>query len=135
MKNFLEILSENYKHCNDTMNMGLESKEEYVGSMIFDFTTYDGDLYSLFALEMIEVIDCILNRKTFKYIKDKNNYKNYILMCNMPFLVDKLEWGGSIRGAWFYQTKPYEFSCGEIKIGMGEMEQFFRELIYWVKNN
>ena len=41
----------------------------------------------------------IKNRTTFEYIKDKENYRKFILSC--IFIEDWLEWGTSIRGTWF----------------------------------
>lgn len=75
------------------------TKEEFLMGHIFDFDTYDGDLDNFFCHLVVEVIEAILNRTTFDYIKD--NYKNYIIMVNMPFLKNKIDWGTSIRGAWF----------------------------------
>ena len=52
-------------------------------------------------------------RTTFEYIE--SNHFNYLLMVNMPFFKDKLEWGGSIRGAWWDLHGDKEFtieSCG-----------------------
>ena len=50
---------------------------------------------------MLEVIDVIINQTQFEYIKDEAKYLNYLTMVNMPFLSNKIEWGTSIRGAWF----------------------------------
>lgn len=66
----------------------------------------------------------------FEYIKNKEQYLNYLTMVNMPFLTDKLDWGGSIRGAWFDNWKEYEIDG--IKINKQELEVFISQLIEWV---
>jgi hypothetical protein len=59
---------------------------------------------------ILDTLIQIKNGTTFEYIKNKNNYKNYILSCN--FILDWLDWGTSIRGAWFNTVSgritPYE---------------------------
>jgi hypothetical protein len=131
MGKFISILDENYKEQSQ-MGLELESKIEYVGNVIFDFTTYDGEIDVLFANRMIPVLKSILDRETFEYIKDEEQYINYLTMVNMPFLVDKLEWGGSIRGAWFDNFQEYEIDCGRIEIKKGELEGFIKDLIDWL---
>lgn len=108
------------------------SKLEYIGDHIFDFTTYDSAMDEYLAAKMIEVLESIHTRTTFDYHgKNEENYINYITMVNMPFLADKLSWGGSIRGAWF------EGGNGEYKIGLemtipkDDFELFIGELIEW----
>ena len=45
-------------------------------------------------------------------------------------MTDKLDWGGSIRGAWFDNWKEYEIDGIEIK--KQELEVFVAQLIEWV---
>lgn len=87
-----------------------ESRLEFLGEQVFDFTTYDGVMSALFAEKAIEVCDAINNKSTFDYIKDHEKYRWYLLMCNMPFFAGRLNWGTSIRGAW-WEAKKLE-SCG-----------------------
>lgn len=90
------------------------SRLEYLANYIFDFTTYDIEMDRLFAEKAVEVCAAINGNKTFEYIKDSENYRWYLLMCNMPFFLERLEWGTSIRGAWWGRVnKKIEFqSCG-----------------------
>lgn len=91
------------------------SRLEYLSVNIFDFTTYDSEADILFARKAIEVCNAISNRQTFEYQQDNENYLWYLIICNMPFFIDKLEWGTSIRGAWWGVSKWDEFeisSCG-----------------------
>ncbi len=87
-----------------------ETRMEFLGEHVFNFTTYDGEMSELFAGKAIEVCEAINNGVTFDYIKDPENYRWFLLMCNMPFFAERLEWGTSIRGAWWYPTKLE--SCG-----------------------
>ncbi|MGB4985011.1 MAG: hypothetical protein WBO70_04495 [Erysipelotrichaceae bacterium] len=131
MKNFIEILEKEYQEENE-YNECLGSRLDFIGETIFNFTMYDGDASERFALKMIEVIECIINRTTFEY--QKENYDNYLTMVNMPFLVDKLDWGGSIRGAWLDYSKEYTVSY-DIKIEKEEIELFLTQLIKWYYEN
>lgn len=103
------------------------SKLEFLASDVFNFITYDGGMDEFLALKMLKVLSIILNEQNHQYIKKESNYKDFILMVNMPFLVDKLEWGASIRGAWYKDYGSYEI-C-HIKIKKGELSQFISELI------
>ena len=131
MKNFIEILEKEYQEENE-YNECLGSRLDFIGETIFNFTMYDGDASERFALKMIEVIECIINRTTFEY--QKENYDNYLTMVNMPFLVNKLDWGGSIRGAWLDYSKEYTVSY-DIKIEKEEIELFLTQLIKWYYEN
>ena len=128
MGKFTKLIDDNYKQCIE-FGEGYDSKTEYAGCIIFDFTTYSGEMDVLFANKMIEVLKCILNRTTFDYIKDEKQYINYLTMINMPFLIDKIEWGTSIRGAWFDIYKEYEID--NIKIEEKDLEIYINDLIEW----
>jgi len=129
MGKFTELLEKNFKEDQEQGCCPAESKMAYAGSHIFDFTTYDEEADVLFAKNMIEVLKCILDKEPFEYQKDEKQYINYLTMVNMPFLTDKLEWGGSIRGAWFDNWQEYEVDF--IKIEKQELEIFIADLIEW----
>ena len=114
MAKYIELLDKHFKE-EQHLECAPETKMEYLGSSIFDFNTYDSEIDILFAEKMVEVLKVILNKNTFEYIKDREQYLNYLTMVNMPFLTDKLDWGGSIRGAWFDNWKEYEIEGIEIK--------------------
>lgn len=100
MGQYADLLLESYQTVKHWDNC-LETKLEYVGDYIFDFTTYDGEMSALFASKALEVCEAITNTKTFDYIGDEEGYKWFLLMCNMPFFADRIEWGTSIRGCWW----------------------------------
>lgn len=107
------------------------TKIQFLAKFFFDFELDDDDMYELFGSEMLEVIECILNENTFEYIKDPSNYKKFLTMVNMPFMDGKLDCGTSIRGAWFDDYDTYE--CCSIPIPHGQLTNFLRQLIDWVK--
>jgi len=80
---------------------------------------------------MIEVLVVIMNRTNFDYIKNRDNYIQFITMVNMPFLVDKLECGTSIRGAWLDESKEYEIIGTGINVKKDELKLFISHLIIW----
>ena len=126
---YLKLLTNSFSIEGNDKNNGCppESRLAYLSRSIYNFTTYDSAIDNLFAEKAVEVCAAINNGKTFEYIKDVEQYKWYLLMCNMPFFADRLEWGGSIRGAWWAgrQGGPIEFqSCG---LWIGD-EQYSDEL-------
>jgi len=132
MGKFIQKIDNNYHEWVELSEHAC-TKLEYLGNVIFDFTTYSSDIDIIFAQKMVPVLKCILNRKTFEYIKDNDHHINYISMCNSPFLIDKLEWGTSIRGAWFNDAKSYRIDCGRIIIKEGELKEFIEDIIEWLE--
>jgi len=92
------MLQEGYEAIASTDPIG---RLEYLSDYIFDFTTYDREMAELFARRALEVCAAISNSTTFDYIRDAEQYRWYLVMCNMPFFADKIEWGTSVRGAWW----------------------------------
>jgi len=131
--NYIEKLDELFKYYLSECK-GNESKMQFLGDVIFDFTTYDSAMDEILASKMVAVIGAILSKTTYEYIKvSEESYLDYITMVNMPFLQDKLEWGTSIRGAWFdkypkggsYQITP------EFSIPGKEVEDLMGAVIEW----
>lgn len=133
MTDYKKLLQENYEY-NKQFSCPPESKLEYIGNYIFDFTTYCPEMDELFAKRMIEVLDCIYKKEQYEYHGESDEkFENYLLMVNMPFLVDKLEWGTNIFGAWFDFDNDLELDCGRIIVKNGEFKQFIKDLIDWSK--
>ena len=111
-RDYARMLKEGYEAIASTDPI---SRMEYLGDYIFDFTTYDSQMSELFASMALDVCAAISNRTTFNYIRDPEQYRWYLVMVNMPFFADKIEWGTSVRGAWWGEPphKRIEFtSCG-----------------------
>jgi hypothetical protein len=78
-----------------------ETRSGFLANAIFGFITYDDDIDTIFGRKAVEVCLAITEKRTFAYQEETDNYQWYLLMVNMPFFRDKLEWGTSIRGAWW----------------------------------
>ena len=128
MGKFTKILEEQYKEENEENEL---SKLDFISDYVFDFYTYDTEISETMAKQMLDVLESILNEKTFEYILKKENYVNYINMINTPFLIKKIEYGTSIRGAWLDDFKEYEISGIEIK--ENEIKIFIKDLIEFIK--
>ena len=114
-QDYLRMLEEGHAQTDAFQGQGRTSRLEYLGNHIFGFTTYEGEYSELFAKKALEVCAAISKGETFEYIKEPDGRLWYLLMVNMPFFADKLEWGTSIRGAWWdeHPHKKIEFSsCG-----------------------
>lgn len=106
---------------------------EYLSMLVFDFTTYDNGLDDFFARKAIEVCRAVTARTTFDYIKDPENHRWYVAMCNMPFFAGRLEWGMSIRGAW-WDHKPPALECCGLFAGWDQIEKLeFASEPEWVE--
>lgn len=104
----LDIYKVNYEEeC--TRREGGYTKYEWAASNIFDLTTYDGSLDEKFVKAIIEVCKVILDGDNFEYMMDERNYVKYILVCQVLDRFHWIDWGTSIRGAWFERENfaPY----------------------------
>lgn len=119
-----------------------ESRVEFLAAHLFDFTTYDSEMDELLGEKAVEVFQAISERKTVEYIADKEKYRWYIIMCNMPFFAKRLEWGTSIRSAWWNGAQPPIESCGlflnqeqitTLAFGPGEWSAFADAVIEFSK--
>ncbi|WP_274644919.1 hypothetical protein [Pseudomonas serbica] len=92
-----------------------ESPLVFLADHIFDFTTYDEGMSKLFASKAVEVCLAITKRTASEYVQDEDNYRWFLLMCNMPFFAKRIEWGTSLRGAWWNPDRSMMMeltSCG-----------------------
>ena len=100
--NALEIYKAQYEEEKTWHDSNSEpSKYQWAASRVFDLTTYDRALDELFVKDIIEVCKVIIERRNFEYIKNRDNYIKYIAVCQILDRFNWLEWGTSIRGAWF----------------------------------
>lgn len=77
------------------------NKYHWAARKIFNLTTYDEGLDELFVKDILEVCKVILEMRNHEYIKDEKNYIKYILVCQLLERFRWINWGTSIRGAWF----------------------------------
>ena len=107
--NVLELYRDDYKFECDNITRDC-SKYSWAASEVFELTTYDRDLDEMFVKKIIEVCKVILENRAFDYIRDESNYVDYILVCQLLEHFHWIEWGTSIRGAWFEEShqKYYE---------------------------
>lgn len=121
---------------------GKLSRLEFLSEFIFDFTTYNNEMSELFASKALDVCAALNDRGTFEYIKDADNYRWFLIMVNMPFFANRLDWGTSINGAWWkYEDQTLKSTgiwCGDeqalsVMFTSDEWQSFIAALIAFVK--
>jgi len=70
LKVYKQMLEHSYRIIPEMMGCPPESRLEYLGDYIFDFTTYDGEMSALFARKAVEVCAAINDRKTFDCVNN-----------------------------------------------------------------
>ena len=88
---------------------------QFLGQFIFQFETDDPAMTELFAQKALEVCAAISDGTTFEYIKDTEDYLWFLMLANFPFFSNRIEWGVSIRGAWWSSEIPCRIdlsTCG-----------------------
>lgn len=110
--NVKELYDAHYEFYKEKVSGREPSKYEWAAFYVFDLSTYDRKLDKLFVDAILEVCSVIFNAKNYDYIIDQENYVKYILVCQLLDKFNWIEWGTSIRGAWFdgyhpgFKTRP-----------------------------
>lgn len=99
----IELYKKDYEFHSEVVCEGSD-KYDWAASQVFDLTIYDSALDELFVKKIIEVCKVILERRNFEYIQDETCYVTYILVCQLLERLHWIEWGTSIRGAWFEES-------------------------------
>jgi hypothetical protein len=77
-----------------------DCKYIFLSEQILGFDTYSRDLDLQFGRMFLEVMVVIETRTNHQYIKSAvAHHKNYVMACH--FLKNCIEYGTSLRGAWF----------------------------------
>ena len=101
-EDYLKLIEEDLEEHMDEELYKLAPAVTYLSNNVFDFTTYDTDVSALFVQKAVEVCEAVTMKTNSEYIeKCHENYLWYLLMANMPFFEQRLEWGASVRGAWW----------------------------------
>lgn len=89
-------------------------------TMSFGLITYDRSVDAIFAENIVQVLEAIRDKTTFDYIKDKHQYLKYLVVVNLPIIHNLLNWGGSIRGAWFDLGDRYGIDHKVVKLQLND---------------
>lgn len=113
---FYKLICDDFENANECTGSGgvcyfCDSDEYYTHwynylADVIGIVTYDGDLTVRFLSDIFDSVYSICIGDTFNFISNESNYIKYIIVCNLPFLKNRLEWGGSIRGAWICCDNP-----------------------------
>jgi len=110
---YLEMLEESYQESKENcFTCEPPSKLNFIATQVFLIWTYDSSIEDKMGLEFLKICDVITKRNNFQFIESEESYELYLRTVSYPFFEDKLEWGSSIRAAW-WKHNPVEIdSCG-----------------------
>jgi hypothetical protein len=115
-REYFQILEANYCYWVEKCGFSELTRDEFLAQYIFDITTYDLNADKLFIQKICEVCQAVNTKTTYEYISsavivenEMNNYTWYLLLMQIPFFKERVEWGTSIRGAWWtpQRLNPY----------------------------
>ena len=110
-----------------------QKRAMFLSDGVIGIATYDSDLDLDFGEMILETMLHITNCTTYQYIEDAANYKKYIQSAN--YILSMLEWGSSIRGAWFdafHGTLKIDMPVNIPELNGYEYEiQFNEEILTW----
>lgn len=142
---YIKLLENSYEREKEFQSNDTMERLEFLAENIFDITTYENVVASFMAQKCLEVCKAISEETTFDYIKSEEGNLWYLVMVNMPFFSGKLEWGTSIRGAWWdlYGARKFTIeSCGlyveyeqllEISFDEREWSKFINAMIEFAR--
>ena len=103
------------EHCDGAES---ENKYEWCSNYVFDLTTYDNELDEIFVKKIFEVCKAILEKRNFSFFKDNDEkYREFIIVCQLLCRLNWINWGTSIRGAWFDENRKEQSPIIEGDIG------------------
>lgn len=73
---------------------------DFLTGEVLDVFTYDGELDNLLIKPIVDVLNAIVNRTTFLYQNTLESRLNFVIVCHLPYVAKRIDWGTSIRGAW-----------------------------------
>lgn len=112
LEDYVALLETSYTAYQTIMPNAVANRLDYLCGCVFDFVTYDDKMSTLFATKALEVCKAINDANTHEYIcKSSENYTWYITMCNMEFFKGRINWGTSIRGAWWDHKDTSFYNC------------------------
>lgn len=77
-----------------------------VVAQMFNITAYDSEVERQLGMTILEALNSVATRTTFDYqAASPDNYLSYLIAVNLRDVGNLLNWGGSIRGAWFEAPK------------------------------
>lgn len=119
---YLEILEHSYAVMQELQPGAVGTRLEYLADYVFGFTTYDSEISNLLASKAVDVCAAINDGTTTVYIRDADSYRWYLIMVNMPFFAGRLNWGTSIRGAWWDAEPVKDIELESAGIWLGETQ-------------
>lgn len=120
------------------------SKDEFVIEHLLELSTYDEAIDIALAPYVHDTIVAITEGVTFDYIETSDEARLWFtVICNLPWFVDKIEWGSSIRVAtWRHKVtlescalfdKDGEQMRGEFQFTRDIWSGIMRSLVTWWK--
>lgn len=97
---WIAALDKHFLEYNEIM-CSEQSKLEFISDTIFMFVTYDSEISEEFALMAIRVCKAINEGTIPDLINDEPTYKFYLIIINTAFFYNKIDWGTSVRGAFW----------------------------------
>lgn len=97
---WLEILNKAYKEDSE-YETHPDSKKEWLVSTIFQCGSYSSEVDEKICDIFVSVCFAITKKETFEYVEDFERYVNYTMVANSSFMFNMLDWGTSLRGAWW----------------------------------
>lgn len=113
---YLEVLQELYFQQLDIMARVSSAypKKSMVVDKVFDLTTYDTSIDSVLYDKCMMVADAVSDATTFDLV-NSDSYIDYIAVINLPFFINRVGWGCSIRSAWWNQySNEFKFELRSI---------------------
>lgn len=112
----LQIFEDEFaEHCDGAEN---ENKYDWCAKYVFMLLTYDEELAEIFIKKIFEVCKAILEKRNFSFFKDNDEkYREYIIVCQLLCRLNWINWGTSIRGAWFEENRKEQSPIIEGDIG------------------
>lgn len=108
---FARVLEESFL-IPDGSGYFYATRIQFLAREVFNLTTYESDFDELIGQEIFDVCMAITHKRNFDFVKDDEARGKYLRCVNMQFFKNRLDWGTSIRSAWWSHGGQVLETCG-----------------------
>lgn len=93
-----------------TFSEGDIDRSFFLAEEVFGFTLYDSHMSRVFADAAIDAAEAI-NKGDTREVREGPRHIVFLCMVNMPFFMERIDWGVSIRNPWWGHREEFSLRC------------------------
>ena len=126
--NITDLLEKNYQSSAEHHQ---QTRKAWLAESVFGTCSYDDDMAEWFA-DIIIAAASIISKEAVLMVDDEDEYRNYLIAVNLPFFDTRLNWGTSIRGAWWDDDMDFDLFGDIVRVKREGVPKFWEMVVAFV---